>query len=305
MYGIEVKGLIKNYGPLKAVNQINLRIKHNEIFGLLGPNGAGKSTLMECMTGIKKMDAGSVVIEGQDLIKAGQSIYDTIGVQLQETSYPDHIKVKELCEWFTSFYDQPRDYMPLLKQFHLESKLGSYVNKLSGGQKQKIAIILALIGNPKILFLDELTTGLDPASKKEMWSMIQSLKAEGMTIFLTTHNMEEATHLCDRIGIMDEGQLLVVDTLENVIRQTDLYQEVSFKAESSVMDSLKDVMSIEAEYDYKEGKVHILSQIEDLITHVILGLHHNGSHYQHIRMKHPTLEDAYLKLTGKKWEVSL
>ncbi|MBN2797494.1 MAG: ABC transporter ATP-binding protein [Clostridia bacterium] len=303
MIAIEVKELVKTYGELKAVDDVSLRIKEGEIFGLLGPNGAGKSTLMECMAGLKKYDKGQILIEGQDVNQLGKKLYNTIGVQLQETAYPEHLKVKELCKWFSDLYEKPADYNELLKKFHLSDKANNYVNTLSGGQRQKIAIILALIGKPHILFLDELTTGLDPNSKKEMWAEIKALKEVGLTIFLTTHNMEEASYLCDQIAVLDEGKLLLVDTLDQVIASTQLNHEVSFKAGIEEMQQLKSVLKIEAEVEFIQETVKVSSSHEDLITHVVLALNHYKIPYEKIQMKSPTLEDAYLKLTGKYWEV--
>lgn len=303
MIAIEVKDLKKSYGGIEAVKDVSLQIKEGEIFGLLGPNGAGKSTLIECMAGMKSYDQGQIFIEGENIKNLGKQLYNTIGVQLQETAYPEHLKVKELCQWFSDLYDQPADYKKLLTRFKLDSKANHYVTTLSGGQRQKVAILLALIGQPRILFLDELTTGLDPNSKKEMWAEIKALKKMGLTIFITTHNMEEASYLCDQIAIIDEGNLLIVDTLEEVIASTKLNYEVSFKGSIKEMQQLREVIEVDAEIICIEDQVRVSSSHEDLITYVVLALNAHNISYEKIQMKSPTLEDAYLNLTGKAWEV--
>jgi len=298
---IEVKNLTKTYKDFTAVSDVSFTVEEGIIFGMLGPNGAGKTTTIECVTGLKKPDSGQVRILDMDALKVGKKLYDFIGVQLQETSYQDKIKVKELCDFFASMYENSSDYEPLLARFDLADKKNNYMTQLSGGQKQKVAIILALIANPKVVFLDELTTGLDPQARREMWAYIKELKAEGRTVFMTTHYMEEAEYLCDQICLIDGGKIVVIDTVEGVIEHANLEIEVSFKAEIEAADymkeHLKDVKSIE----YSNGLVRVFSEKEDIITDIILLL--SGAHisYKQIDIHRPGLEDAFLKLTGKVW----
>lgn len=299
---IEVKHLTKRYGKFKAVDDISFTVEEGSIFGMLGPNGAGKSTTIECMIGIKKPDAGEINVAGMDVLKVGKKLYDQIGVQLQETAYQDKVKVKEICDFFKSMYDSPSDYMPLLEKFGLKDKLNNYVSNLSGGQKQKVAITLALIANPKVVFLDELTTGLDPKARREMWELVKELKEEGRTVFLTTHYMEEAAYLCDQIAIIDAGKLLVIDDVDGVIEKAELDHVVTFEADEQSSKSLENKLIAPARIKYNEGFVQVHSQDEDIISHVVLALNHHDIDYKQINVTRPSLEDAYLRLTGKKWE---
>lgn len=298
---IEVNKLKKTYRLIKAVNEISFSVDEGSIFGMLGPNGAGKSTTIECIIGLKKRDSGIVKVLGLDPISEHKKLHDIIGVQLQETSYQDKIKVSELCNLFMSMYERPLDYVPLLARFGLSDKRKSYISELSGGQRQKIAIILALIANPKVLFLDELTTGLDPKARREMWECIKELKDEGRTIFMTTHYMEEAEYLCDNICIIDEGKIVVVDNLDGVIKHADIdiviTLETNHEITALISDSIKDVNKVEKE----NNKISIYSKREDVLTDLVILLKENNIEYKKITIIRPKLEDAYLKLTGKDW----
>jgi len=299
---IDVKNLTKKYGKFTAVDDISFSVEKGTIFGLLGPNGAGKTTTIECMIGLKKPTEGQLQILDMDVLKTGKKLYDFIGVQLQETSYQDKIKVFELCDLFVAMYDNPLSYMELLEKFGLKEKTKSFVSSLSGGQRQKLAIILALISNPEIIFLDELTTGLDPKARREMWEHVKALKAEGRTIFITTHYMEEATHLCDMIGIIDAGKLIALDNVEGVIESANLKHEVSFIADSNDIDTIKKHVNKDNEVIYEDELIKVLSKNEDIISDMVLLLKEHNVTYKQLDIKRPSLEDAYLKLTGKRWE---
>lgn len=299
---IKIKNLTKKYGNFTAVNDISFSVKQGEIFGLLGPNGAGKTTTIECVIGLKKPNEGNIQLLDMDALKAGKALYDYIGVQLQETSYQDKVKVWELCDLFSSMYKNPLDYKTLLSQFELSEKHNSYVNSLSGGQKQKVAIILALISNPKIIFLDELTTGLDPKARREMWEHVRKLKDEGRTIFITTHYMEEAEYLCDRIGIIDSGRIVALSDVDGVIEQAKLKHTVSFYANESSVETLKKSLNNKEKIEYEDGQISVHSNNEDIISDVVLALNDSKIEYKLLDIKRPSLEDAYLKLTGKKWQ---
>lgn len=298
---IKVENLRKQFGDLVAVNNVNFEVEEGMIFGLLGPNGAGKTTTIECMIGLKKPDAGSISLLDMDVLKVGKDLYKEIGVQLQETSYQDKIKVSELCGLFEAMYDEPLDYRPLLEKFGIGDKLNAYINNLSGGQKQKVAIILALISNPKVIFLDELTTGLDPKARREMWDHVKQLKAEGRTVFMTTHYMEEAAFLCDQIGIIDSGKIIVIDDVEGVINHAGLSNEVTFESQEDLKDHMTQVIS-HAQISVDGQKISVRSAQDDLITDVVLYLNQHKVSHRNININRPTLEDAYLKLTGKRWE---
>jgi len=200
-----------------AVNKINLSIYQKEIFGLLGPNGAGKTTTLEMLEGLTSIDKGNVFINEIDVTKQPYEVKKIIGVQLQSNEYFDRLNLSELLILFASLYETSIDPESLLAKVNLEDKIKALPNDLSGGQKQRFSIACALVNNPKILFLDEPTTGLDPQAKRNLWNLARSLNEEGMTIVLTTHNMEEAEYLCDRIAIMDQGSIIAQDTPQQLI----------------------------------------------------------------------------------------
>lgn len=199
---IRVKQLSKFYNGQAAVNNLNLSVRHGTVFGLIGANGAGKSTTIECILGTKKADSGEIEVLGLNPQKQRKRLFENVGVQFQEANYQDKIMVTELCEVTQSLYKQPSNYQELLKQFGIANKAKSLVNELSGGQKQKLFIVLALIPNPKVVFLDELTTGLDTRARREVWKILSDLKEKGVTIFLTSHFMDEVEALCDYICIL-------------------------------------------------------------------------------------------------------
>ena len=217
---IEVSGLSKTYGALSVIKGIEFSVRKGEVFGLLGANGAGKSTTIECMLGTRKADSGSVAILGLSPQKERKKLFEQVGVQFQEANYPDKIRVKELCEETGCLYKEPADYKKLLQAFGLAEKESSFVSELSGGQKQRLFIILALIPNPQVVFLDELTTGLDTKARRSVWKSLLALKEKGLTIFLTSHFMDEVEELCDRIGILREGRLVFCGTVAEAIAQS-------------------------------------------------------------------------------------
>jgi len=204
---VRIRGLRKTYGDLVAVDGVDLTVARGEIFGLLGHNGAGKTTTIECALGLRERDGGDVSLLGMDPEKDRKKLFEKVGVQLQEAGYQDKIRVGELCAFSSGLYSQPRDWRELAARFGLSGKEGSAVASLSGGERQKLSIVLALIPGPELVFLDELTTGLDPKARRQMWALIEGLKAEGVTIFMTSHYMEEVERLCDRIAIMKSGRI--------------------------------------------------------------------------------------------------
>lgn len=222
---IQVFGLRKSYGDLHVINGIDLSVAKGEVFGLLGANGAGKSTAIECILGTRKADDGNISILGMSPQKERKKLFEQVGVQFQEASYPDKIRVDELCQETGCLYKNPADYKELLRQFGLAEKEKSFVNELSGGQKQRLFIILALIPNPQVLFLDELTTGLDTKARRSVWKSLKELKKSGLTIFLASHFMDEVEELCDRIGIMKGGQFIFYGTVSEAIKNSP-YQKL-------------------------------------------------------------------------------
>ncbi|WP_202710827.1 ABC transporter ATP-binding protein [Sporosalibacterium faouarense] len=303
MKAIEVYGLKKEYNSIVAVDDISFSVEEGSIFGMLGPNGAGKSTTIECIIGLRKKDNGDVKILGLDPIKDNSKLYNLIGVQLQETSYQDKIRVSELCDLFMSMYDEPLDYIPLLERFGLLEKKKNYMSELSGGQRQKIAIILALIANPKIVFLDELTTGLDPKARREMWKCIRELRDEGRTIFMTTHYLEEAEYLCDEICIINNGEIVAIDNISGIIDRANIDIIVSFETKEEVASLIKENITGVSKIERLNNMVKVYSKRDDIISDIVILLRNKNIDYSRIDVIRPTLEDAYLKLTGKEWEV--
>lgn len=214
---ISVKQLSKSYGGLTAVQGLDLSVTQGTVFGLLGANGAGKSTTIECMLGTRKFDAGTVSILGMNPLLQRKRLFENVGVQLQEANYQDKVMVAELCEVTQSLYRNAADYGELLKQFGIFDKAKSMVKELSGGQRQKLFIVLALIPQPKVVFLDELTTGLDAKARREVWKILSDLKEKGLTIFLTSHFMDEVEALCDWVCILKKGKAVFYGTVEEAI----------------------------------------------------------------------------------------
>ena len=214
---ISVKQLSKSYGGLTAVQGLELSVTQGTVFGLLGANGAGKSTTIECMLGTRKPDAGKVSILGMNPLLQRKQLFENVGVQFQEANYQDKVTVAELCEVTQSLYQNAADYGELLKQFGISDKAKNMVKELSGGQRQKLFIVLALIPQPKVVFLDELTTGLDAKARREVWKILSDLKGKGLTIFLTSHFMDEVEALCDTICILKKGKAVFYGTVEEAI----------------------------------------------------------------------------------------
>ena len=220
--------LRKVYGDVVAVDDISFEVHEGEIFGMVGPNGAGKTTTIECIEGLRRPDGGTVQVLGMDPQRDGYDLRQHIGVQLQEAALPHRIKVWEAMDLFASFYRRSVDWHSLLEQLGLSEKHDASFINLSGGQKQRLFIALALVNDPDLVFLDELTTGLDPQARRAMWDLVQGIRERGKTVFLTTHYMEEAERLCDRVAIIDHGRIVALDTPENLIHSLGAENRVIF-----------------------------------------------------------------------------
>lgn len=216
---VKVQDLHKSYGDREVVKGISFEVKQGETFGILGPNGAGKTTTLEMIETLRPIDKGAVTVAGVNVADNPQKIRFMIGVQTQSTAFMDKVKLTELLEQQAAAYGEKIDPMELLRQVNLEGKASSYIENLSGGQKQRFSIAAALVHKPKVFFLDEPTTGLDPQARRNLWELIQTVKKQGMTVILTTHYMEEAEVLCERVAIMDEGTIVALDTPQNLIKQ--------------------------------------------------------------------------------------
>ncbi len=215
---VEVKDLTKRYGDKVAVNGISFEVNKGEIFGILGPNGAGKTTTLEMMEALRSIDGGSVILDGLDVARQGEAVKRIIGVQPQTPAFQDKTKLTEIIELFAAAYGERVEPMSFLREIQLEDKANSYVETLSGGQKQRLSIAAALVHNPKVFFMDEPTTGLDPQARRNLWDLVRQVQEKGVTVILTTHYMEEAQLLCDRVAIMDNGQIIALDTPEHLVK---------------------------------------------------------------------------------------
>lgn len=218
---IQVNNLTKSFSGRKVINDLSFEVYKGEVFALLGHNGAGKSTTIDLILGLKSLDEGNATILGMDAVKHRKKIFEKVGVQLQHTEYQNMMTVEEACMEYASLYKKPSDYKELLHSFGLSDLKKSYINKLSGGEKQKLSVVLALIGNPEIVFLDELTTGLDVAARREVWRTLKHLKEKGLTIFLTTHYMEEAQALCDHVCIIKSGEKVIEGTIAEIVNASE------------------------------------------------------------------------------------
>lgn len=248
---VEVKGLRKRYGDKQAVDGISFTVNKGEIFGILGPNGAGKTTTLEMMETLRPIDEGTVVIDGIDVAKNQGKIKYLIGVQPQTPAFQDKTKLTEVLEMFAAAYGEKVDVMQFLRDVDLEEKAGSYVESLSGGQKQRLSITTALVHGPKVFFLDEPTTGLDPQARRHLWDLIEKVRQKGISVIMTTHYMDEAEILCDRIAVMDNGKIVAIDTPKNLIQQL---LDRGFKKHQQVQQAnLEDVFIDLTGKDLREG----------------------------------------------------
>src|SRR6478752_3096980 len=230
---IEVTGLTKRYGGQAVVDGISLHVEKGEIFGILGPNGAGKTTAVGCMEGLRKRDGGQVRILGLDPLTDRQRLHLRIGVQLQESQLQEKLKVREALELYASFYPHPADWHELLERWGLAAKADAKFAKLSGGQKQRLFIALALIGNPEVVFLDELTSGLDPGARHATWDLISQVRAQGVTVVLVSHFMDEVEELCDRVAVFDRGSVVAIDTPAGLLEGVAAEPQIRFTVMTS------------------------------------------------------------------------
>jgi ABC-2 type transport system ATP-binding protein len=292
---IVVQHLVKRYGQFFAVNDISFSIKEGEIFGIIGPNGAGKTTTVECISGLRVPDSGSISIYGLSPQKDRNRIREIVGVQLQESALPPRIKVGEALELFASFYSNPLASNNLLESLGISQIKNSTFKKLSGGQKQRLSIALALIGNPKIAILDELTTGLDPEARRETWALIEAVRERGVTVILVTHFMDEAERLCDRLALINHGLLRALDTPEAIAAQAG-GNRVRFVPSQPVDDKALYAIPGVKEIERKERYITVTGT-GDLAASVIESLAKIGVHLSDIEARGGNLDDAFVKLT--------
>ncbi len=299
---IQVDNLQKKYGSITAAENVSFQVQQGEIFGMVGPNGAGKTTTIECLEGLRTPDEGDIHVLGLNPQKDSTLLAHKIGVQLQESALFHRIKVWEVLDLFASFYPRPANWKKLLAQFELEESREQVYAKLSGGQKQRLFIALALINDPELIFLDELTTGLDPQARHTMWNIVRDVRAQGKTICLTTHFMEEAERLCDRVAIFDRGKIVALDTPENLINNLKAENRILFKLQGIAKESLDQLKQTQSVNRIESvGDRIVISGFGDrLVADVVNFLVANKIPYRDLRTEQPNLEDVFLALTGKK-----
>jgi ABC-2 type transport system ATP-binding protein len=297
---IEVKDLMKTYGSTIAVDHISFQVMEGEIFGMVGPNGAGKTTTIECIEGLRRPDGGDVTIFKMNPLANRMEIAERIGIQLQESGLPARLKVGEALSLFASFYTKNADIDELLDLLGLSEKQSSAFTKLSGGQKQRLFIALALINKPEVVFFDELTTGLDPQARRRMWDLVRQIREQGTTVFLTTHYMEEAERLCDRVLIIDEGIVVALDTPEALIRSLGVEKRLVFKVlDDSTIPPLEDIPLVN-QVEKIGDRVVVYGHGDRFASTVVRAMEDADLDFLDLRTEQPTLEDVFLNLTGRE-----
>jgi ABC-2 type transport system ATP-binding protein len=295
---IEVTNLHKRYGGTVAVDDVSLEVEKGEIFGILGPNGAGKTTTVECVEGLRRPDRGTISVLGLDPRRDRAELTQRLGVQLQRSELPDKMKVGEALELYSSFYRRPADWRRLLDALGLAEKRGARFGKLSGGQKQRVSIALALAGSPEVAILDELTTGLDPAARRDTWQLIEQVREHGVTIVLVTHLMEEAERLCDRIAVIDSGRVAAIDTPSGLISRMSPEQRIRFRPSAPVPDDLlRDLPEVHTVT--RSGPQITVSGRDGVLQAVTAVLARNNIIATDLRVEQNSLDDAFVALTGR------
>lgn len=296
---IKVEGLSKRYGDIQAIRGITFEVFRGEIFGMVGPNGAGKTTTIEIMEGLREQNEGCVEIFGLDPLKNKDELKEIIGVQLQKTAIFNRLKVKEAISFFGNLYRKKLGTDYLLKLFQLEERANSYIKNLSGGEHQRLSVALAFVNDPEILFLDEPTTGMDPHARREMWEIIKDCRKKGKTVILTTHYMEEAERLCDRVAIIDRGKIIAMDKPKELIRRLGVPKRIELKMRNHYtaqqIEKIPEILEVK-----KEGDELIIYTKEP--AKVLSKLFNHNIDIEELRVTDATLEDVFIKLTGRKFE---
>jgi ABC-2 type transport system ATP-binding protein len=298
LLAIEVRDLHKRYGNTVAVDDVSLSVREGEILGVLGRNGAGKTTMVETVAGLRRPDRGTVRVLGLDPRRDRARVRQVLGVQLQESALHHALTVRELVRLYRTFYPRGADPDRLIDALGLSDRRGTRFEKLSGGQQQRLSIALALVGNPRVALLDELTTGLDPEARRQIWSLVERLRSEGVTVLLVSHLMEEAERLCDRVVLIDHGRVVAEDTPAGLIARAGLDQRMRFRTRqpfaTSILDRVPQVISVEV-----GGEQVTVTGTSDLLQAVSTALVRAGVVATETRLERATLDDAFLALTGR------
>ncbi len=298
---IEVDNLRKAYGDVAAVDGVSFQVNAGEIFGMVGPNGAGKTTAIECIEGLRRPDGGQVRLLGLDPLEERLPVAERVGVQLQESALPPRLRVGEALTLFGAFYGRRTDSDELLARLGLADKAQAAFGKLSGGQKQRLFIALALINRPEVVFFDELTTGLDPQARRATWDLVRQVRDGGCTVVLTTHSMEEAERLCDRVLIIDHGVIVALDTPDALIRGLGAEKRLVFtlppgRITAAALATLPPVSRVEQ----TDGRLTVYGQGDRFVSSVVCALEDAGVPFLDLRTVQPSLEDVFLALTGRE-----
>ncbi len=298
---IEVHNLTKNYGAVKALRGVSFEVQEGEVFGLLGPNGAGKTSTVEILEGLRPPDGGIVSVCGLDPQSPGSAFKQEIGAVLQATALPDKLRVGEAVSMFASFYKRRRDPAGLLKRFGLEEKRNTFYSHLSGGQKQPLALAMSLVNEPRVLFLDEPTAGLDPQVRREIYTIIEELKKERKTILLTTHYIEEAEKLCDRVAIIDQGRVIAQGTPRELKQRSAGTTRIELRLARPESDATLKQLEGVADCHASDGVYVVHStRVPQTIVSLVKYLEANGNELASLDIAAPSLEDVFLELTGRR-----
>ena len=298
---VRVHELVKNYGPVQAVRGATFDVADGEIFGLLGPNGAGKTSTIECVLGLRRPDAGRVDVAGIDAVRRPAEVKQRIGAALQATALQDQITVREAIDLFASFYRRKADTRRLLDRFALADKASHRSETLSGGQRQRLAIALALVNEPEVLLLDEPTAGLDPQARREVHAVVRQMSAEGRTVLLTTHYIEEAEQLCDRIAIIDHGRIIATGTPRELVASAKTMPKIVFRPSIPIeAESLEGLPGID-DATCNEARVCIVttSDVGRAVITIVNHLQDQSNELLDLHVGRPTLEDVFIELTGR------
>jgi ABC-2 type transport system ATP-binding protein len=298
---IEVEDLVKHYGSKKAVDGVSFTVEEGEIFALLGPNGAGKTTTVESIEGIRRPDRGRISVMGLDPQRDRDELRHILGAQLQESQLPDKLRVGEALDLYRSFYRDPADPEQLIEQLGLTEQRTTAYDKLSGGQKQRLSIALALIGNPKVAVLDELTTGLDPQARRATWDLIEQIRDRGVTILLVTHLMEEAERLSDRLAIIDHGRVVALDTPAGIVSQVGAEQRIRFRPSTPIDDGMLTALPHVTRVSRHGGQI-VVTGTADALHEVTATLARANIVAHDLRIDQASLDDAFITLIGRPLE---